>query len=546
MIKLRASALAISGLAAVISCTTLAEHLPASVSAAKPDGSWVGGYYPNWSYWQGKVGTKDLKAIKDTAGAANYIAYAFLGITTQKILSDKLPLYGGVILTNEQQGKPGTVVDTEALAETGATSCAAFPGDVSACVDSYASKYMKQYAASKENKTILLASIGGWSYTSRFNQFYKDYTSNPAVLTRFIDSTENWLKGHPAFSGVSIDWEYPGYGNDGSSSTAHHGEGKLYTAMMTQLRVMLDKLGADNGKYYYLSTAVVASPTVAKGEAKEGVNWQKVGNSADWLDLMAFDIHGEFDTGLEKKTVAQGMAQPDEIQGAIDFYINKASIPARKIVLGLPAYAREMLVNDQPAEDNQFGYLGNLHYSGYQDYKNAFKQAYYSDYPDYYQFQDNPNPEPYYPVSGMVDFTGTYDYSCFLGTLTGGAATSRCDVLTSRDNRGAIGQPLPKGLKLSYPKPGIAWLSDNKQSINANFIGAPQFSHPFPAYPVFTLDTQQVVSEKADKLVKADKLGGMWFWELTGDALQNPKYALFTQACKSIGHDGLCLTQKAH
>lgn len=543
MLTLRTSALAISSLAAAVSCTTLANYLPASAIATEPDGSWVGGYYSSWSYWAGKPGTKDLSMIKDTAGAANYITYAFLGVTTQKTLTDHLPLYGGKFLTDQQQGKPGTVVDTEALVESGVTSCPEYPEDFSACVNSYATKYMSKYAASTNGKTILLASIGGWSYTDRLNQFYQDYTSDPAVLTRFVDSTRNWLKGHPAFSGISIDWEYPGYGHS-ASHDGHQGEGKLYTAMMMKLRIMLNNLGGENNKHYYLTTAVVASPKKAKGEAEEGVDWQKVASSADWLDLMGFDMHGEFDVVSGMKGLAQNMSESTELQSAIDFYIKKAHVPARKIVLGGPTYAREMLVAQQPTEKNRFGYMGSLRYKGFEKYGQAFKKAYYTDNPDYFKFADNPNPEPYYPAAGMVDFTGTYSYSCFLDTLTKGAAPSQCGFLVKRDNRGAIGQPIPKGLKLSYPEPNIAWLSDNKQSVKATFAGAPNPSQPYPAYPVFTLDTQKVVRNKANKLVKANKLGGMWFWELSQDALQSPKYALFTQACKSIGHNGMCLTEK--
>ena len=533
------------------SCTV--EHCVTDTT--KPDGTWVGGYYSSWSYWQGKASVKDLSMIQEAAGSANYMVYAFLGITTNKTLKDKKTLYNGIItLNDQQQGASGTIVDVEALADKISvgkpTACPAFPDDESACSDSSASTYMKDYAKASMDKTILLASIGGWSYTPRFNEFYKDYKANLRVLDRFINSAENWLKGHPEFSGISVDWEYPGYGH-GDSHKGHEGEGILYTEMITQLRVMLDKLEAAKNKHYYLTTAVVASAKKAKGQAEQGVDWQKVANSVDWLDLMAFDLHGEFDAPAPKdQAVAQSMSAPKELQEAINYYTETGKIPARKIILGMPAYAREMLIADEPTESNKYGYLGNLKYPGFQGYADAFKNTYYHGKPEYYDYQDNPNPEPYYPAGGMVDFTGAYHYQCFLSIVTDGKAKDNCYVLKNRDNRGALGQLPPEELRLSYPEEltlsypevNIAWLSGSKKNVAANFDGAPSSGASYPAYPVFTLDTQKVVSEKAEKLVKANNLGGMWFWELTGDALKSPEYSLFLQACKQLGHKGKCLT----
>lgn len=518
-----------------------------TATATEPDGSWVGGYYSNWSYWRGGGYTKDLSAIQKAAGSANYMVYAFLGITTNKTLRDKKPLYNGVtVLNDQQQGLPGTIVDPEALAQkirTGqSTYCPAYPEDASACSESYAITYMERYAKASMNRTILMASVGGWSYTQRFNEFYKDYTADPKVISRFLTSTENWLKGHPQFSGISIDWEYPGYGHS-ENQEGHEGEGKLYTEMITQLRIMLDKLGAANNKRYYMSTAIVASVKKAKGQARQGVDWQKVAKNVDWFDLLAFDLHGEFDAGAPKdQAIAKSMSGPDELQEVIDYYIQTEKIPAHKIILGMPAYAREMLVADKPTDSNKQGYRGNLQYPVFEGYAEAFKNAYYQDNPNYFDYQDNPNPEPYYPVGGMVDFTGAYDYQCFLSSVTGGKATNNCLTLNKMDNRGALGQLPPDELTLSYPEPEIAWLSGNEKNVAANFDAAPSSGAPYPAYPVFTLDTQEVVKEKAGKLVRANKLGGMWFWELTGDALKSPEYSLFLEACKELGRNGKCLT----
>ncbi|MET4695616.1 hypothetical protein [Endozoicomonas lisbonensis] len=64
--------------------------------------------------------------------------------------------------------------------------------------------------------------------------------------------------------------------------------------------------------------------------------------------------------------------------------------------------------------------------------------------------------------------------------------------LTDMDNRGSEGQFPPSNLTLSYPETGVAWLSGNQKNVAANFFGAPSSGGPYPAYPVFTIDTQKV------------------------------------------------------
>ncbi len=506
----------------------------------EPNGHWVGGYYSNWSYWRGGASIKKLDQIRSQAGSASFVTYAFLGVTNSAILAKKLPYYGGVKLNAKQQGTPGTVVDPEALAETQIKKCTAYPKDYSACAKAAVYPYLKSYASSN-NRIILMASIGGWSYTSRFSGFYQDYKKNPDVLNRFIESAKNWLKGHPEYHGFDIDWEYPGYGHGGTPGGSHAGEGTLYTLMMNKLRKMLDQLGNERNRHYYLTSAIVTTSIKAKGEAEQGVDWKAVGKDVDWFNIMAFDINGEFNAAKESDAEALATANPDDLKDAIEYYIS-IGIPSRKLLLGLPAYAREMLVSDAPGEDNKYGYAGNLHYPGYKKFFNAFKQEYYKDNKAYFAYQDNPNAEPYYPAGGMVDATGAYDYQCFLKPVTGGKATDNCPFLKKLDNRGSIGQMPPSGLHLSSPVAGVAWLSGNQKNIKAIFKKSP--ASTYPAYPVFTIDTQDVVHYKIENLVKKYKMGGVWFWELSEDALKAPKYALFTQACKDLGENGKCLVSE--
>jgi GH18 family chitinase/microcystin-dependent protein len=48
-------------------------------------------------------------------------------------------------------------------------------------------------------------SVGGWTLSSKFSQL-----ANPKLRRNFIKSTKTFLNQYPVFSGIDIDWEFPG------------------------------------------------------------------------------------------------------------------------------------------------------------------------------------------------------------------------------------------------------------------------------------------------------------------------------------------------
>ena len=371
----------------------LAAMLSSSVVATPPslpNGHWVGGYYSNWSYWRGQASIKSLDNIKKVYGSANFVTYAFLGITTSRTLLNHK-------LTPAQQGSPGSIVDSEALIDSKTDSCKLYPKDFSACALSKVMPYLKRYASSSKG-TILMASLGGWTYTQYFTDFYQDAKANPAVLDRFIESSRNWLLGHPEYSGIDIDWEYPGLGHSGVTGGIHAGEGHFYMKMLGRLRTMLDTLGRIKGRHYYLTSAVVGSPFVAQAEVSEGVDWKQVAAKVDWLNLMAFDL---------------GSGSVDVVKDAVHYYLDQG-VPSRKLILGVEVGA------------------------------------------------------------GITD-----------------------------------------------------------HAISALHV---------PYYPVFALDTPTSLIYKLRQVLEPMQLGGVWFWELTQDTLDDPAHSLFGTACIELGeHNHRCI-----
>ncbi|ASG68864.1 hypothetical protein CDV26_11160 [Francisella halioticida] len=167
--------------------------------------------------------------------------------------------------------------------------------------------------------------------------------------------------------------------------------------------------------------------------ADGSINWGEVSKNLNWIDLMSFDQHGEFDAADGGSGKALSMTEIKELEVAIKSYID-AVVPAKKIILGIPAYAREMIVKDVPTASNNFGYNESLKYTNIDQVFNAFKQNYYDS--GKYQYAYNANPDAYNPAGGMVDFKGSYNYSCFVNLVSGGAEQSTCSVNNSSlDNR---------------------------------------------------------------------------------------------------------------
>jgi chitinase len=469
-----------------------------------PDGTWVGGYYPSWSYWRQPAGVKSVIGGQNNA---SYMVYAFLAPVTSANAGQTETTYGGGQIT--EPSTIGTVVDIDQLAENNIAQ------------QNY--QYLQQYKANSNNKTLIMASIGGWSYSPRFTQFAADCKQNPAYLNQFVSSIGDWLNQHPSFYGVSIDWEYPGYGQDETSAN-HQGEGAFFNTMIQAIHNKLVTLGQQNGKHYYLSIAAVASTEKMFGD-NNSIDWKTIGTEVDWIDLMAIDINGEFNA--PSGTALSQTSTISSLKDVVNAYIT-AGIPSKHIVLGIPAYAREMLVKDQPSSANSYGYNGSLNYPGISIYNPEL------------DYLNPPNVQSYYPSAGMVDNTGVYSYSCFTALFPGGSQyVPNCPVNNQIDNRGLWGASLPSNLTYVQNVDGNYndWIYGTSQNVPSSITSGPSPTvlSTYAAYPVFSLETQNSLTYKINNLVKTSNLGGVWFWDFTQDSINIPSMSLFLTAYKDLG-----------
>ncbi|WP_163537526.1 glycosyl hydrolase family 18 protein [Gracilibacillus sp. YIM 98692] len=178
-----------------------------------------------------------------------------------------------------------------------------------------------------------LISVGGWTWSDKFS----DVALTEESRTTFADSVLDFMLQY-GFDGVDLDWEYPVSG--GKAGNTNRPEDKQnYTLLLKKIRETLDAQSEKDGKDYLLTIAAgVSSHHAANMEL------DKLHQYVDYIQLMTYDIHGEWDqiTGLNAplhKDPDSKFAQEWSVQDAVETYINRG-VPTEKMVIGIPFYGR--------------------------------------------------------------------------------------------------------------------------------------------------------------------------------------------------------------
>lgn len=166
-----------------------------------------------------------------------------------------------------------------------------------------------------DNGARVLLSVGGWSYNDTpLENVFMEATADEARLSCLVENIMSMCEEY-GFDGVDMDWEHPRV--DGSSA-------RQYEALMLALA---EKLHAQDK----LLTAAVLSGATADGNIyyDAAAHTNAVLNAVDFINVMAYDGgDGE---------------RHSSYQFAVDcgkYWKETRGLPASKIVLGVPFYAR--------------------------------------------------------------------------------------------------------------------------------------------------------------------------------------------------------------
>ncbi|MYN39144.1 chitinase [Duganella sp. FT109W] len=187
----------------------------------------------------------------------------------------------------------------------------------------------------------LLVALGGGEWSHWFSAGAATPELRRALVSSCIDlylrGNLPRLDGHGGagaaagiFDGIDLDWEHPGLDDKAS-----------FTLLLEEFRRQLDALGKPAGKHYLLTAAV--NSTDEKMRYTDPAAYSR---SLDWINLMTYDFHGAWSkqgpTGFQSNLYpdpASGDDSPRSVDSGVQRFL-KAGVPADKIVVGVPFYAR--------------------------------------------------------------------------------------------------------------------------------------------------------------------------------------------------------------
>ncbi|EDL39629.1 chitotriosidase-1 isoform X1 [Mus musculus] len=197
----------------------------------------------------------------------------------------------------------------------------------------------------KNPKLKTLLAVGGWTFGT---QKFTDMVATASNRQTFVKSALSFLRTQ-GFDGLDLDWEFPG--GRGSPTV----DKERFTALIQDLAKAFQEEAQSSGKERLLLTAAVPSD---RGLVDAGYEVDKIAQSLDFINLMAYDFHSSLEktTGhnspLYKRQGESGAAAEQNVDAAVTLWLQKGT-PASKLILGMPTYGRSFTLAS--SSDNGVG-----------------------------------------------------------------------------------------------------------------------------------------------------------------------------------------------
>jgi chitinase len=290
----------------------------------------VGAYFPEWGVYG-----RNFPVDKIPAANLNHILYGFIPVCGGDGINDGLKtVENGNSFAALQRACAGRPDYTVAIHDPWAALQKPQSG-VSNWDDPYKGNFGQLMALKKAHPGLkVLPSIGGWTMSDPFFKM-----NDPAIRARFVSSVKDFLKTWKFFDGVDIDWEFPGGGGVNETLGNIQQDKATYTALMHDLRAMLNELSTETGRTYELTTAI------GSGKDKiDDVDYTTAQQYLDHIFLMSYDFYGAWsNTELGHQAALHAPAwRPDTnytTANGVDALLQQGVQPG-KIVVGTGMYGR--------------------------------------------------------------------------------------------------------------------------------------------------------------------------------------------------------------
>lgn len=215
-----------------------------------------------------------------------------------------------------------------------ATACSG-RADFSLVPDPRHARFDAVFARLKRDQGPLqvLASVGGWGGSDPFFHLAGSAAGRAALLAALQD----FLRQHPSFDGIDIDWEHPG--SNGAANGVPLGsaeDGANFATLMRELRAGLDALGREQGRRYALTVAVNATAPVL-----DRIDWARAAPALDHIFLMSYDYYGAWTPVLGHHSALHSShpGADDSLEQSVA-HLRRHGVPLRQLVAGVAMYGR--------------------------------------------------------------------------------------------------------------------------------------------------------------------------------------------------------------